>query len=196
MVLTNQLIYLVNIKTMRKIFSNYVCFSKCLNFKESRIIRVKFALDIRSSKNNFIILNQQSLQTSYTPSLMYECNVPMTTCLYVSTSNNGQAHICRKKYQCKTLGNHHQGMICNTGLQTATDRSDIECSYLISCYTFQLNGFFSENQIKIQHIICWNFLWYQDEGNGKSVCTWKRVGFKRINFRSCFFTEQRVAIKL
>ena len=33
MVLTNQLIYLVNIKTMRKIFSNYVCFSKSPNFK-------------------------------------------------------------------------------------------------------------------------------------------------------------------
>ena len=32
-VLTNQLIYLVNIKTMRKIFSNYVCFSKSPNFK-------------------------------------------------------------------------------------------------------------------------------------------------------------------
>ena len=32
MVLTNQLIYLVNIKTMRKIFSNYVCFSKSPNF--------------------------------------------------------------------------------------------------------------------------------------------------------------------
>ena len=31
-VLTNQLIYLVNIKTMKKIFSNYVCFSKSLNF--------------------------------------------------------------------------------------------------------------------------------------------------------------------
>ena len=28
MLLTNQLIYLVNVKTMRKIFSNYVCFSK------------------------------------------------------------------------------------------------------------------------------------------------------------------------
>ena len=28
MVLTNQLIYFVNVKTMRKIFSNYVCFSK------------------------------------------------------------------------------------------------------------------------------------------------------------------------
>ena len=33
MVLTNQLIYLVNIKTMRKIFSNYMCFSKSPNFK-------------------------------------------------------------------------------------------------------------------------------------------------------------------
>ena len=32
MVLTNQLIYLVNVKTTRKIFSNYVCFSKSLNF--------------------------------------------------------------------------------------------------------------------------------------------------------------------
>jgi hypothetical protein len=29
-VLTNQLIYLVNVKTIRKIFSNYVCFSKSL----------------------------------------------------------------------------------------------------------------------------------------------------------------------
>ena len=32
MVLTNQLIYLVNIKTIRKIFSNYVCFSKSPKF--------------------------------------------------------------------------------------------------------------------------------------------------------------------
>ena len=31
MVLINQLIYLVKVKTMRKIFSNYVCFSKSLN---------------------------------------------------------------------------------------------------------------------------------------------------------------------
>ena len=30
--LTNQLIYLVNVKTIRKIFSNYVCFSKSPNF--------------------------------------------------------------------------------------------------------------------------------------------------------------------
>ena len=32
MVLTNQLIYLINVKTMRKIFSNYLCFSKSPNF--------------------------------------------------------------------------------------------------------------------------------------------------------------------
>ena len=32
MVLKNQLIYLVNVKTIRKIFSNYVCFSKSPNF--------------------------------------------------------------------------------------------------------------------------------------------------------------------
>ena len=30
-VLTNQLIYLVNVKSMRNIFSNHVCFSKSLN---------------------------------------------------------------------------------------------------------------------------------------------------------------------
>ena len=36
MVLTNQLIYLVNVKTMRKIFSNYVCFSKSPNFKSGK----------------------------------------------------------------------------------------------------------------------------------------------------------------
>ena len=32
MVLTNQLIYLVKVKTMKNIFSNSVCFSKSLNF--------------------------------------------------------------------------------------------------------------------------------------------------------------------
>ena len=31
MVLTNQLIYLVNVKSMRKIFTNFVCFSKSPN---------------------------------------------------------------------------------------------------------------------------------------------------------------------
>ena len=42
MVLTNQLIYLVNVKTMRKIFSNYVCFSKSPNlFKLSSYRRFK-----------------------------------------------------------------------------------------------------------------------------------------------------------
>ena len=38
MVLTNQLIYLVNVKTMRKIFSNYVCFSKSPKFNRARKI--------------------------------------------------------------------------------------------------------------------------------------------------------------
>ena len=33
MVLTKQMIYIVNVKTMRKIFSNYMCFSESLNFK-------------------------------------------------------------------------------------------------------------------------------------------------------------------
>ena len=32
MVLANQLIYLIKVKIMRKIFSNYVCFSKSTNF--------------------------------------------------------------------------------------------------------------------------------------------------------------------
>ena len=36
-VLTNQLINLVNIKTMRKIFSNYVCFSKSPNFTKGSL---------------------------------------------------------------------------------------------------------------------------------------------------------------
>ena len=35
MVLTNQLIYLVNVKTIRKIISNYVCFSESPNFTSS-----------------------------------------------------------------------------------------------------------------------------------------------------------------
>ena len=35
MVLTNRLIYLVNVKTMRKIFSKYVCFSKGPNFNKT-----------------------------------------------------------------------------------------------------------------------------------------------------------------
>ena len=39
MVLTNQLIYLVNIKTMRKIFSNYACFSKSPNFTANTFLQ-------------------------------------------------------------------------------------------------------------------------------------------------------------
>ena len=34
MVLTNQLVYFVNVKTMRKIFSNYVSFSKNPNIND------------------------------------------------------------------------------------------------------------------------------------------------------------------
>ena len=43
MVLTNQLIYLVNVKTMRTIFSNFVSFSKSLNFNKLRNIIRKFS---------------------------------------------------------------------------------------------------------------------------------------------------------
>ena len=38
MALTNQLIYLENVKTTRKIFSNYVCFSKSANFKANALV--------------------------------------------------------------------------------------------------------------------------------------------------------------
>ena len=40
MVLTNQLIYLVNVKTMTKIFSNYVCFSKSPTFNKIPFLKV------------------------------------------------------------------------------------------------------------------------------------------------------------
>ena len=40
MVLTNQLIYLVNVKTMRKIFSNYVCFSESPNFGSQSLLQL------------------------------------------------------------------------------------------------------------------------------------------------------------
>ena len=49
MVLANQLIYLVNVKTTRKIFSNYVCLSKSSNFKlefDQLYIPVKFWQEI------------------------------------------------------------------------------------------------------------------------------------------------------
>ena len=46
-VLTNQLINLVNIKTMRKIFLNYVCFSKSLNFTGKKC---EFCKDQRHEK--------------------------------------------------------------------------------------------------------------------------------------------------
>ena len=57
MVLTNQLICLVNVKTMRNIFSNYVCFSKSPNFNwqvlccnsqplEKTILSIKVAVSV------------------------------------------------------------------------------------------------------------------------------------------------------
>ena len=53
MVLTNQLIYIVNVKTMRKIFSNYVCFSKSPNFKAILYFNIK--------KKKLIIKRNQSI---------------------------------------------------------------------------------------------------------------------------------------
>ena len=37
MILTIQLIYLINVKPMMKIFSNYVCFSESPNFNEVKL---------------------------------------------------------------------------------------------------------------------------------------------------------------
>ena len=48
-VLINQLIYLVNVKTMRKIISNYVCFSKSPNFTYDKV----------AEDNIFFIINGQ-----------------------------------------------------------------------------------------------------------------------------------------
>jgi hypothetical protein len=44
MVLTNQLIYFVNVKPMRKIFSNYVCFSKSPNFNKFMCLHIPISL--------------------------------------------------------------------------------------------------------------------------------------------------------
>ena len=46
-VLINQLIYLVNVKTMRKIFSNFVCFSESPNF-------TKAAMNFHRPKEKYI----------------------------------------------------------------------------------------------------------------------------------------------
>ena len=52
MVLTNQLIYLVNVKTMRKIFSNYVCFSESPNFKwEPKSVPFNFLLYVENLRD-------------------------------------------------------------------------------------------------------------------------------------------------
>jgi hypothetical protein len=52
MVLTNQLIYLVNIKTMRTIFSNYVCFSKSPNFKWQVKVKLDLAKKVKKKSSN------------------------------------------------------------------------------------------------------------------------------------------------
>ena len=55
-VLTNQRIYLKNVKTMRKIFSNYVCFSKSPNFNKIRysIFKNNEILSIHTTKSDRI----------------------------------------------------------------------------------------------------------------------------------------------
>ena len=60
MVLTNQLIYLVNVKTMKKIFSNYVCFSKSPNF-----IKKIYALGSKIALNNFLLPLQPFRNTNF-----------------------------------------------------------------------------------------------------------------------------------
>ena len=54
-VLTNQLIYLVNVKTMRKIFSNYVCFSKSPNFSATRNVFSLFLI------SNYLLIQKLPL---------------------------------------------------------------------------------------------------------------------------------------
>ena len=60
MVLTNQLIYLVNVKTMRKIFSNYVCFSKSPKFMQRQL-----KTHIAFSMFTILVIN-----------LWYDCDLP------------------------------------------------------------------------------------------------------------------------
>ena len=62
MVLTNQLIYLVNVKTIRKIFSNHVYFSKSPNFthiSSSQYLHIAanrcFSLDVYTEENRGLI---------------------------------------------------------------------------------------------------------------------------------------------
>ena len=61
MVLKNQLIYLVSVKTLRKIFSNHVCFSNCLNFNKrggcTITLSFKSSLYIQSIINKFVLVN-------------------------------------------------------------------------------------------------------------------------------------------
>ena len=52
MVFTNQLMYLVNVKTMRKIFSNYVCFSISPNFIR-RVLDIAYKIPISARNGPF-----------------------------------------------------------------------------------------------------------------------------------------------
>jgi uncharacterized membrane protein YgaE (UPF0421/DUF939 family) len=55
MALTNQLIYLVNVKTMRKIFSNYVCFAQSPNFNSKE-------KTLKNEQNQYFTTNKLSLK--------------------------------------------------------------------------------------------------------------------------------------
>ena len=64
MVLTIQLIYLVNVKTMRKIFSNYVCISKSPNFNtETTISMYSFMLFYAFTMAVAIVLLRENSQS-------------------------------------------------------------------------------------------------------------------------------------
>ena len=74
MVLTNQLIYLKNVKTMRKIFSNYVCFSKPAN-QESN----SWCLQFSQKTNDSPLVFEQNSSWNYIVNLAV-----CTTCLLLA----------------------------------------------------------------------------------------------------------------
>ena len=90
MVLRNQLIYLVNVKTMSKIFSNHVCFSKSLNFRTRLKIgslllktivlqsEIRIALLKHCTK---ICFNPLCLRLWASPNYWFHCGI-VTLCLY------------------------------------------------------------------------------------------------------------------
>ena len=86
MVLTNQLIYLVNVKTMRKIFSNYVCFSKCPNFKPSNHFSLAWHLHI-------LQVCHHNCSTSVTSSHSHKTSIemliqPSLKCVHLNKQTN------------------------------------------------------------------------------------------------------------